>query len=66
MDERRDFQALLLDDRDVMGVLRQDDVARAFDLQVQLRHVDEIMDRVFGHTNAAAPLLRDAASTGTW
>jgi adenylosuccinate lyase len=52
-DERRDFQALLLDDRDVMGVLGQDDVARAFDLQVQLRHVDEIMDRVFGRKGAS-------------
>ncbi|MCL4848198.1 MAG: adenylosuccinate lyase [Acidobacteria bacterium] len=46
-DERRDFKALLLADADVMGVLTARDVETAFDLDVQLRHVDAIFARVF-------------------
>jgi adenylosuccinate lyase len=46
-DEARDFQALLLADRDIMQVLDQQDIDRAFDLVQQLRHVDEIFGRVF-------------------
>jgi adenylosuccinate lyase len=46
-DERRPFKELLLADADVMQVLTPADVDRAFDLDVQLRHVDQVFDRVF-------------------
>ena len=53
-DEGLDFQRLLLDDADVMGVLKRDEVDRAFDLDSQLRHVDAIFERVFGATVVGA------------
>ncbi len=46
-DEGLDFKSLLLGDSEVMAVLSSDDISRAFDLDVQLRHVDAIMDRAF-------------------
>src|SRR5262249_39438349 len=46
-DEKKDFKQLLLDDPDVMGVLDRKTLDDAFDLKVQLRHVDRIFDRVF-------------------
>ncbi len=46
-EEGRDFKQLLLADADVMRVLTQKEINDAFDLKVQLRHVDEIFDRVF-------------------
>jgi adenylosuccinate lyase len=46
--EGLDFKALLLEDVDVLGVLAPGEIARAFDLDEQLRHVDHIFDRVFG------------------
>jgi adenylosuccinate lyase len=46
-DERRDFKALLLDDPDVPRVLGKAEIERTFDLDEQLRHVDDIFDRVF-------------------
>ena len=45
--EQRDFQDLVAADRDVTGRLSRDDIARAFDLGAQLRHVDAIFERVF-------------------
>ena len=45
--ERRDFRSLLLADADIAAVLPPADVERAFDLGEQLRHVDEIFQRVF-------------------
>jgi adenylosuccinate lyase len=45
--ERRDFQALLLADPDVTGALSHAEIARAFDLDEQFRHVDDIFERVF-------------------
>ena len=45
--EHRDFKALLLADADVTAVLPAEEIERAFDLNTQLRHVDEIYDRVF-------------------
>ena len=45
--DRRDFKALLLEDRDVTAALQPADIERAFDLGEQLRHVDHIFDRVF-------------------
>ena len=47
-DEQTDFKTLLLDDPNVTGVLSREEIAQLFDLSVQLRHVDEIFDRVFG------------------
>jgi adenylosuccinate lyase len=46
--EQRDFQALLLADPDVTAVLSPAEIERAFDLDEQFRHVDDIFDRVFG------------------
>jgi adenylosuccinate lyase len=45
--DRRDFKALLLEDRDVTTALTPAEIERAFDLGEQLRHVDHIFDRVF-------------------
>jgi adenylosuccinate lyase len=45
--EQRDFQALLRADDEVMTVLTPADVERAFSLDEQLQHVDEIFERVF-------------------
>jgi adenylosuccinate lyase len=45
--EQRDFKELLLADADITGVLGAADVERAFDLDEQLKHVDDIFDRVF-------------------
>jgi adenylosuccinate lyase len=45
--EHADFKALLLADPDVTRVLPAADIERAFDLAEQLKHVDDIFDRVF-------------------
>jgi adenylosuccinate lyase len=47
-EEQRPFKDLLLADADIMGVLGPADVDKAFDLEVQLRHVGQIIDRAFG------------------
>jgi adenylosuccinate lyase len=52
--ERRDFKELLLADPDIAAVLGPDQIARAFDLDEQFKHVDEIFDRVFGETPGRA------------
>ena len=54
-DEGRDFKSLLLEDGDVMGVLTRDEIDRAFDLDVQLRHVDTVFDRVFEPAAVGVP-----------
>ncbi len=41
------FRERLLADRDVMSVLTPGDLARAFDLEYQMRHVPAIIDRAF-------------------
>ena len=46
-DEKRDFKALLLADREITDRLPPPDIERAFDLGEQLRHVDDIFGRVF-------------------
>ena len=52
--EQRDFKALLLADADVTGVLSRAEIERAFDLDEQFKHVDNIFERVFAvHTPAA-------------
>jgi adenylosuccinate lyase len=45
--EGLDFRTLLLDDPGVMGVLSASELQRAFDLDGQFRHVDDIFGRVF-------------------
>ncbi len=45
--EASDFKALLLSDEDVLGVLTPAEIERAFDLDQQLRHVDDVFERVF-------------------
>jgi adenylosuccinate lyase len=45
--EQRDFKTLLESDTDVSGVLTKAEIERAFDLDEQYRHVDEVLDRVF-------------------
>ena len=45
--EQRDFKSLLVADRDITAVLPPADIERAFDLGEQLRHVDDIFERVF-------------------
>ena len=52
--EHRDFKALLLADADVIGVLPAAAIEHAFDLDEQLRHVDDIFERVFGRNQPAA------------
>jgi adenylosuccinate lyase len=46
--EARDFKDLLLADDDVRRVLSEAELDAAFDLDVQLRHVDTVFARVFG------------------
>lgn len=46
--EGLDFRELLLADAEVTAVLPPAEIERAFDLGVQLRHVDEAFRRVFG------------------
>ena len=45
--EKRPFKGLLLEDADVAKVLTAAEIERAFDLAVQLRHVDHVFARVF-------------------
>ncbi len=52
--EQRDFKALLLADADVTRVLPPADIERAFDLDEQLKHVDDIFYRVFDSVPARA------------
>jgi adenylosuccinate lyase len=46
--EQRDFKQLLLADPDVTSLLPAAEIEKAFDLDVQLRNVDTVFDRVFG------------------
>jgi adenylosuccinate lyase len=54
-DEQKDFKQLLLADKDVCGVLDRATIDASFDLAVQLRHVGQIIDRVFA--SAATPTV---------
>jgi adenylosuccinate lyase len=51
--EAADFKHLLLEDRDVMGVLPRSVIEEAFDLEAQMKHADTIFERVFGHVPVA-------------
>ena len=52
--EKTDFKSLLLADADVTAVLPRAEIERAFDLDDQLKHVDQIFDRVFENVPVAA------------
>jgi adenylosuccinate lyase len=54
--EQRDFKALLLGDPDITGVLSAAEIERAFDLDEQFRHVDDIFHRVFSTESAGVPV----------
>ncbi len=45
--EKTDFKRLLLADRDITALLPPAEIEKAFDLDQQLRHVDDIFERVF-------------------
>jgi adenylosuccinate lyase len=54
--EQRDFKELLLADPDVMNGVPRRAIDEAFDLNVQLQHVDTIFRRVFAATPDAVPV----------
>jgi adenylosuccinate lyase len=60
-DEKRSFKSLLLADADVTAVLPPAEIERAFDLNEQLRHVDDIFHRVFGPVES--PVISDDRRT---
>jgi len=45
--EKRQFKSLLLADADVTKVLKPAEIERAFDLDEQFQHIDQVLDRVF-------------------
>jgi adenylosuccinate lyase len=47
VEEGEAFKALLVADADLGGVLSREDIDRAFDLNVHLRHVDATFERVY-------------------
>ncbi len=54
--ERRDFKALLMADGEITAVLPTSDIERAFDLGEQLRHIDDIFERVFRTAGTPSPV----------
>jgi adenylosuccinate lyase len=52
-DEGLDFKRLLEADPDIARALSTSELDRAFDLDDQFRHVDEVFDRVFGSADVA-------------
>jgi adenylosuccinate lyase len=68
--EERDFKALLLADADVRRAIGPADIERAFDLEEQFRHLDEVFDRVFRSegmpepgSDAQPPVVRGSGVT---
>jgi adenylosuccinate lyase len=51
-DDQRDFKALVSADADITRALAPAEIERAFDLNEQFTHVDEIFDRVFTPSHA--------------
>jgi adenylosuccinate lyase len=47
-DEAMDFKTLLMADAEVTAMMPAEALERMFDLDVHLRHVDKIFERVFG------------------
>jgi adenylosuccinate lyase len=56
--DKVEFKPLLLADPEVTAVLPPAEIERAFDLQDQLKHVDQIFDRVFQDVPATAGVGR--------
>jgi len=54
-EQKQDFKALLLADPDVTRVLTPAQIDRAFDLDEQFKHVDDIFHRVFSTESAGVP-----------
>ena len=61
--EQTDFKQLLLADSDVTAVLPKAELARAFELHEQFKHVDHVFDRVFGPVQSGASSADAAATT---
>ena len=59
--EQRDFKTLLLADADVTAVLPPAEIEKAFDLDVQLRNVDAVFERVFAEAAARPRPRREPA-----
>jgi adenylosuccinate lyase len=49
-DTGRDFQSLLLEDKEIRKHLSQKDIAEIFSLEYHLKHVEQIFQRVFGES----------------
>jgi adenylosuccinate lyase len=47
LSDQCDFKELVLADPDIAAVLRPDEIERAFDLNEQFKHIDDIFTRVF-------------------
>ena len=47
-DTGREFQSLLLEDKEIRKHLSEKDITEIFSLEYHLKHVDDIFDRVFG------------------
>ena len=62
--EKQDFKTLLLADPDVTRVLPPGEIERAFDLDEQLNHVDDIFDRVFSPVAARSTHRRGVRALG--
>jgi adenylosuccinate lyase len=56
--DKVDFKTLLLADSDVTKVVPPVEIERAFDLQDQLKHVDDIFNRVFQEVRVEAAAAR--------
>ncbi len=57
-----DFKTLLIEDPEVVGVLPREEIEKVFDLEVQLRNVGHIIDRVFAGEGATSEEVRTPAS----
>jgi adenylosuccinate lyase len=47
-DTGREFQSLLLEDKEIRKHLKKKDIAEIFSLEYHLKHVEDIFQRVFG------------------
>ena len=48
-EDEGDFKTFVLQDKDIAHYLTASEIEQSFDLKYQLRHVDYIFDRVYGH-----------------
>jgi adenylosuccinate lyase len=60
--EQQSFKSLLLGDADVTRVLPPAEIERAFDLDEQLRHIDQIFERVFAAGDPAAVAVAERST----